>query len=61
VTIVAVPQSIVAQITNPQSPQDAKRQRVTHRSNTFSCCEDSWRNPLATCLAKLTHRFTKVR
>ena len=39
-TIVAVPQSIVAQITNPQSPQDAKRQRVTHRSNTFSCCED---------------------
>ena len=40
VTIVAVPQSIVAQITKPQSPQDAKRQRVTHRSNTFSCCED---------------------
>jgi hypothetical protein len=34
-----------------------RRQRATHGSNTFSCCEDIVGHPLAICLAKLSHRF----
>jgi hypothetical protein len=47
--------SIVAQITKTQSVQLAKRHRVTHGSNMFSCCDCIGAHPLAIRLTNLSH------